>query len=891
MISPNSKVANTSSTADNALVKLDTAGNKKISIKGHHSRNVVVDESTKTPASILQEAGKGPNQEKLSLSGVTAKLTFSGATKDKVIGTSKKNNATKFNISTNIPNNPLLPTSVVGSTATCATVANNNKLIDSPSAAVFTTKKTKGPTTSKRRKVDDSCDEENKNNPKSNDDTDDLEDAKRQLDFDSSAMTPKSTTRNNENNDDNGNSSNKKDSPIRTSPRLRSSAKKKSAASLKNNTPTEPKKLTKGAAKNTSVAIPAKVQMNVENTGPPMEKDDTVTVLSRTWPGVNKPGGAGRIWRVNDNGTYDIKYLLGGSERGVERQYITLTNLVSVAVERKRRPRTIYDPDTMEAVVPGEKEKQAEEERERRLKEKAEKAKQREAEKKIKEQQKKQRQIELAAEAEQKKLQLEAAAKKKKAELLLKKIKKAKEKKAKGKPGPKKGWKRKDSGKNGENSNVATVPKKKKSEKEESSKKNGEETKKSLDNKKEKKKKKKSKNDNNSNAENEEDNEDGNSPSTGRTSSRKQRADAGKKREKYAKRKQRDDINGGIMPVTTANKKARTRITQKIPSIRVNTRKEESETWNFATSAPKFRTDFPSVPSVDPTEWPATPEYILDSARYISTLTNATAIVAMRSAETPAPFIRPPAYPEGWTASSLSATMTPSYQNIISNIKSTVRDSYNVLGINTLTPLGHLKYKRCVRKLTNFRVEHDRLRVFFLESIRQCKRRYLCHRNGSLIPGAIKLLDIENNNMRRASSNTGRGNNTEILPVEEGAKADKNNTEKGEFNLKFENEIENIEYRFSEMKKDMLNRQQHELNIFLSSQWHKTAVNSVDRRNALNNLIADGWISRCAKRTTQHISNSMRDIDINAEKQQYDQNMIFVKFPYALKAKRSIEAL
>ena len=114
---------------------------------------------------------------------------------------------------------------------------------------------------------------------------------------------------------------------------------------------------------------------------------------------------------------------------------------------------------------------------------------------------------------------------------------------------------------------------------------------------------------------------------------------------------------------------------------------------------------------------------------------------------------------------------------------------------------------------------------------------------------------------------------------------------KGEFNLKFENEIENIEYRFSEMKKDMLNRQQHELNIFLSSQWHKTAVNSVDRRNALNNLIADGWISRCAKRTTQHISNSMRDIDINAEKQQYDQNMIFVKFPYALKAKRSIEAL
>ena len=55
-----------------------------------------------------------------------------------------------------------------------------------------------------------------------------------------------------------------------------------------------------------------------------MEKGDTVSVLSRTWPGVNKPGGAGRIWKVNEDGTYDIKYLLGGSERSVERQYITL---------------------------------------------------------------------------------------------------------------------------------------------------------------------------------------------------------------------------------------------------------------------------------------------------------------------------------------------------------------------------------------------------------------------------------------------------------------------------------------------------------------------------------------------------------------------------------------
>ena len=112
-----------------------------------------------------------------------------------------------------------------------------------------------------------------------------------------------------------------------------------------------------------------------------------------------------------------------------------------------------------------------------------------------------------------------------------------------------------------------------------------------------------------------------------------------------------------------------------------------------------------------------------------------------------------------------------------------------------------------------------------------------------------------------------------------------------DLNFKFEKEIENIEKHFSEMKKDMLNRQQHELNIFLSSQWHNIAVNDVDRRNALNILIADGWISRCAERNTQDISNTSWNINNNVEKQPYDQNMIQVEFPYDLKAKKLIEAL
>ena len=248
-----------------------------------------------------------------------------------------------------------------------------------------------------------------------------LDEAKRQLDFNEASMTPisKDNARAVETGEgDTG-------SPVRTSPRLRSSAKKKKQKSQpKNSVRSGTKRTIKGAStKEPTAADKATIQQE----GPPMEKGDTVSVLSRTWPGVNKPGGAGRIWKVNEDGTYDIKYLLGGSERSVERQYITLTNLVSIAVERKRRPRTIYDPDTMEAVVPGEKEKQAEEEREKRLREKAEKARQRELEKKQKEAER------LEKEKIAKKQKSSTAKKKHAAEAVA-----PKSKKVRGKPGPKK---------------------------------------------------------------------------------------------------------------------------------------------------------------------------------------------------------------------------------------------------------------------------------------------------------------------------------------------------------------------------------------------------------------------------------------------------------------------
>eukprot|EP00946_MAST-07B_sp_MAST-7B-sp1_P004768 g4768.t1 len=67
-------------------------------------------------------------------------------------------------------------------------------------------------------------------------------------------------------------------------------------------------------------------------------KGDTVRVAARTWPGINKPGGTARISKCNDDGTFDVSYILGGRERGVERKYIEgAVDLVTERTEKKRR--------------------------------------------------------------------------------------------------------------------------------------------------------------------------------------------------------------------------------------------------------------------------------------------------------------------------------------------------------------------------------------------------------------------------------------------------------------------------------------------------------------------------------------------------------------------------
>jgi hypothetical protein len=48
-----------------------------------------------------------------------------------------------------------------------------------------------------------------------------------------------------------------------------------------------------------------------------------VDVKSRTWPGINKHGGVGRIVRLSEN-CVDVHYVLGGRERGIPIEYVNL---------------------------------------------------------------------------------------------------------------------------------------------------------------------------------------------------------------------------------------------------------------------------------------------------------------------------------------------------------------------------------------------------------------------------------------------------------------------------------------------------------------------------------------------------------------------------------------
>lgn len=68
------------------------------------------------------------------------------------------------------------------------------------------------------------------------------------------------------------------------------------------------------------------------------DEGDRVFVSRRSHPGVNREGGAGVVQGRNKDGTYNVKYILGGSEKGVSVKYIKrLTDdavMESVKVQR-----------------------------------------------------------------------------------------------------------------------------------------------------------------------------------------------------------------------------------------------------------------------------------------------------------------------------------------------------------------------------------------------------------------------------------------------------------------------------------------------------------------------------------------------------------------------------
>ena len=65
---------------------------------------------------------------------------------------------------------------------------------------------------------------------------------------------------------------------------------------------------------------------------------ETVHVQSRTYPGINKPGGHGRVSKVHDGGVVDVRYFLGGSEKKVAPNLVTRYNPLEPSIQRVTKP-------------------------------------------------------------------------------------------------------------------------------------------------------------------------------------------------------------------------------------------------------------------------------------------------------------------------------------------------------------------------------------------------------------------------------------------------------------------------------------------------------------------------------------------------------------------------
>mmetsp|Transcript_15283 Transcript_15283/g.28760 ORF Transcript_15283/g.28760 Transcript_15283/m.28760 type:complete len:278 (+) Transcript_15283:74-907(+) len=78
-------------------------------------------------------------------------------------------------------------------------------------------------------------------------------------------------------------------------------------------------------------------EKNTTATRIPFNIGDVVDVQSRTWPGINKPGGTARVKAFNvESQSYNVTYMLGGKEDGVDAQYVTAHSDEPVARERRQ---------------------------------------------------------------------------------------------------------------------------------------------------------------------------------------------------------------------------------------------------------------------------------------------------------------------------------------------------------------------------------------------------------------------------------------------------------------------------------------------------------------------------------------------------------------------------
>ncbi|KAF0697819.1 Aste57867_11534 [Aphanomyces stellatus] len=71
---------------------------------------------------------------------------------------------------------------------------------------------------------------------------------------------------------------------------------------------------------------------------------DLVEVATRTWPGINKIGGAARVTRVYEEDgetVVDVRYFLGGSERAVSVEYVQKSDIFEKK-SRQRRSRNFF---------------------------------------------------------------------------------------------------------------------------------------------------------------------------------------------------------------------------------------------------------------------------------------------------------------------------------------------------------------------------------------------------------------------------------------------------------------------------------------------------------------------------------------------------------------------